>query len=115
VFFVPSDGITYHCDDLIDIDDVIAKYTTTEKGKRALQKAEEELHRELHDQAKEGKLNRIKYYRLINNMDQKTLSHLSGIKQPNISRLERPGYSADTETYKKLAKVFNINYKELLP
>lgn len=115
VFFVPSDEITYHCDDLTDIDDVIAKYTSTEKGKKALQKAEEELHKELHQQVMEGKLNRVKYYRLINNMDQKTLAKLSGIKQPNISRIEKLDYTADTDTYKKIAKGFKINYKELLP
>jgi DNA-binding XRE family transcriptional regulator len=115
VFFVPSDGMTYHCEGLADIDDVIAKYTSTDKGKKAMQKAEDELHRELYQEVLAGKLNRVKYYRLVNNLDQKTLARRSGIKQPNISRLEKPGYIADADTYKKLAKVFKINYKELLP
>jgi len=115
VFFVPSDGMTYHCDGLADIDDIITRYTSTDSGKKAMQKAEDDLHRELYQEVLDGKLNRIKYYRLLNNMDQKTLAQLSGIKQPNISRLERPGYTADRATYNKLAKVFNINYKELLP
>lgn len=115
VFFVPSDEITYHCDDLTDIDDVIAKYTSTEKGKKALQKAEDELHKELFQEVLAGKLNRVKYYRIVNNMDQKILAKLSSVKQPNLSRIEKPGYIADTNTYKKLAKVFKINYKELLP
>lgn len=115
VFFLPSDEITYHCDDLTDIDDIIAKYTSTEKGKKSLQKAEEELHKELHKQMTEGKLNRVKYYRLINNMDQKMLANLSGIRQPNISRIEKLDYIADNDTYKKIAKVFKINYKEIMP
>lgn len=115
VFFIPSDGITYHCEDLTDIDDVIARYTSSEKGKKAMQKAEKELHEELRQEVLDGRLNKVKYYRLVNNIDQKTLAQLSGIKQPNISRLEKPGYTADADTYKKLASVFNINYKELLP
>jgi len=115
VFFVPSDHITYHCEDLIDINDVIAKYTSTPKGKKAMQRAEDELHRELYQEVLAGRLNRIKYYRLVNNMDQKTLSELSGIMQPNISRLEKRGYTGDAKTYKKLARVFKIPYKELLP
>ena len=115
VFFVPSNGMTYHCEGLTDINDVIAKYTATNKGKLAMEKAEDELHKELYQEVLAGKLNRVKYYRLVNNLDQKTLAQRSGIKQPNISRLEKSGYTADADTYKKLAKVFKINYKELLP
>ena len=115
VFFVPSNGMTYHCEGLADIDDIIAKYTSTDKGKKAMQKAEDELYIELYQEVLAGKLNRVKYYRLVNNLDQKTLAQRSGIKQPNISRLEKPDYTADADTYKKLAKVFKINYKELLP
>lgn len=115
ISFPFSKEIPHFCDELIDIDDVIAKYTSTERGKKAFKKAEDELHDELYREVLAGKLNRVKYHRLVNNMDQKTLAKLSGVKQPNISRIERPGYTADAETYKKLAKVFNINYKELLP
>lgn len=115
IYFIPADKTTYYCDELTDIDDIIAKYTSTEKGRKALQKAEEELHKELFQEVLAGKLNRVKYYRIVNNMDQKTIAKLSGIKQPNISRIEKIGYVADTNTYKKIAKVFKINYKELLP
>jgi DNA-binding XRE family transcriptional regulator len=115
MFFIPTDKITYYCDELADIDDIIAKYTSTEKGRKAFQRAEEELHKELYQEVLTGKLNKVKYYRIVNNMDQKTLARLSGIKQPNISRIEKIGYIADHNTYKKIAKVFKINYKELLP
>lgn len=115
IFFIPPYEPTYYCEELTDVDDIIAKYTSTEKGRKAFAKAEEELHKELYQQALEGKLNRVKYFRLINNMDQKTLAKLSGIKQPNISRIEKSGYIADTDTYKKIAKIFKIDYKELLP
>ncbi len=115
VFFLPADGFTYHCDDLTDIDDLITKYTATDAGKKAFQQAQEELHAELRQDVLTGKLNKVKYYRLINSMDQKTLSGLTGIKQSNLSRVERAGYTADIDTYKKIAEVFNIDYKELLP
>ena len=115
VLFLPPDGITYHCEDLTDIDDIIAKYTTTEAGKTAFQLAEQELHGELRQEVLAGKLNKVKYYRLTSSMDQKTLSDRTGIKQSNLSRIERLGYEADVETYKKIAEVFNIDYKELLP
>jgi hypothetical protein len=115
IFFLPSDGVTYHCDDLTDIDDLIAKYTATDADKKAFQQAQQELHEELRQDVLAGKLNKVKYYRLISSMDQKMLSDLTGIKQSNISRIERLGYTADIDTYKKIAGVFNIDYKELLP
>jgi DNA-binding XRE family transcriptional regulator len=117
IFFIPADKtkITYYCDKLVDIGDIIAKYTSTEKGRKAFQKAEEELHKELFQEVLAGKLNRVRYYRIVNNLDQRTLAKLSGVKQPNISRIEKIGYVADADTYKKIAKVFKISYKELLP
>jgi transcriptional regulator with XRE-family HTH domain len=48
-------------------------------------------------------------------MDQKTLSKRTGIQQPNISRIEQKGYVADPGSYRKIAAVFGIDYKELLP
>lgn len=115
VVFLRSNSITYHCDGLTDIDDIIAKYTATEAGKEAFLQAKQELNEELRQEVLSGKLNKVKYYRLISTMDQRTLSKRTGIKQSNISRVERLGYRADVETYKKIAEVFNIDYKELLP
>jgi hypothetical protein len=114
VMSFPPDGLTYHCEDLMDIDDIVAKYTATDQDKAELIQAEKELHEELYQEVLKGNLNKVKYHRLIRNMDQQTLSKLSGIKQPNLSRIERYGYEADADTYKKIAAVFEIDYKELL-
>ena len=100
---------------LTTIDDLIAKYTSTPEGKTLWNEANDELKQELYAEVVAGKLNKVKYYRLINNMDQITLAKLTGIKQPNISRIEQRGYEADSSTYKKIAKVFRIDYRELLP
>lgn len=97
------------------ITDVIAKYTATEEGRKAFAKAERDLHAELKKKMHAGKISPLKYFRLIKNMDQLTLAKLSGIKQPNLSRLEKPGHRGDIASYKKLAKVLGVDFKELLP
>jgi len=115
IYFAHEKRITQYSKQLTDIDDIITKYTSTKEGKEKWEKAEKELQEELLKKVLSGKMNKVKYYRIINKMDQKTLANLSGLKQPNISRIEKSGYIADTKTYEKIAKVFRINYKELLP
>jgi DNA-binding XRE family transcriptional regulator len=110
-----EENLSQHSESLIDIDNIIAQYTATKEGKQKWAKAEKELNDELYQEVLSGKMNKIKYYRIINKMDQKTLAELSQIKQPNISRIENLGYIADNKTYMKIAKVFGISYKELLP
>lgn len=60
------------------------------------------------------KISKIKYYRIINELTQQSLAEKLGLKQPNIARLEKTGYTPDIQTLKKLADIFRIDYKELL-
>jgi transcriptional regulator with XRE-family HTH domain len=47
-------------------------------------------------------------------MDQQTLASLTGIRQPNLSRMEKLGVEPSRENLKKIAKALNIDIKELL-
>lgn len=60
------------------------------------------------------KISKIKYFRVINELTQQALAEKLGLQQPNIARLEKLGYTPDIQTLKKLAKIFGIDYKELL-
>jgi DNA-binding XRE family transcriptional regulator len=69
---------------------------------------------DLWEEVKERKISKIKFYRIINKLTQKDLAKKIDTKQPDIVRLEKVGYSPNIETMKKLAKVFQLHYKELL-
>jgi len=61
-----------------------------------------------------GAISRVKYYRLVNGMDQKTLAERLGTVQPNVSRIERPGYNVPVVKLKKIAKIFNVKMEDLI-
>lgn len=94
----------------ISIADFQKKYLNNFKEEDLRNQFESELKQEL----VEGKINKIKYYRILNKLTQNQLANLLQTKQPNIARLEKKGYTADIPTLKKLAKIFGIDYKELL-
>lgn len=60
------------------------------------------------------KISKIKYYRIINELTQQSLAEKLGMQQPNMARIEKIGYVPDMQTFKKLAEIFGIDYKELL-
>ncbi len=77
----------------IPLKEMVEEFTSTPEGKRAWERAWKEQHEEWEELLRQGKMSRIKYYRLINGMDQKTLARTFGTAQPNISRIERVGYN----------------------
>ncbi|MBI5055237.1 MAG: helix-turn-helix transcriptional regulator [Nitrospirae bacterium] len=98
----------------IPIKKIIKEFTSTPEGKAAWQAAWDERAEEWKKSAAAGKISRIKYYRLINGMDQAALARKLKTAQPNICRIERPGYNVPISTLEKLAKIFKVKKGELI-
>lgn len=74
----------------------------------------EDFKKDLWQEVVDGKISKVKYYRIIHKLTQKELARKLNMKQPNITRLERVGYRPNISTLEKLGKLFKIDYKELL-
>jgi ribosome-binding protein aMBF1 (putative translation factor) len=98
----------------IPLDKMVAEVTSTPEGRAAWEEAWKEQFNEWQEFVKQGKMSRIKFYRLINGIDQKTLAEKLGTAQPNISRIERVGYNVPSKTLKKLAEIFNVKTGDLI-
>jgi len=98
----------------IPLKDIVDELTSTPEGKAAWEEAWKEQFNEWQELVEQGKMSRIKYYRLINGMDQKTLAEKLGKAQPNISRIERVGYNVPIKTFKKLAEIFGVKMEDLV-
>jgi DNA-binding XRE family transcriptional regulator len=98
----------------IPFKEVVKEFTSTPKGKRAWEDAWKEQFDEWKKLADAGKISRIKYYRLINGMDQATLAKKLGTAQPNISRIEKPGYNIPIKTLEKLSRIFKVKKGDLI-
>lgn len=94
--------------------EMVKEFTSTPEGKKAFEKAWEDRYKEWEGLVKQGKMSRIKYYRLLSGIDQKTLAEKLVTAQPNISRIERPGYNIPVKTLKKLAKIFGVKMEDLI-
>lgn len=93
---------------------VVDDFTSTSEGKNAWETAWKEQLDEWHSLLKQGQISKIKYYRLINGIDQVSLAKELGTAQPNISRIEKQGYNVPAATLKKLAKIFGVRMEELI-
>jgi DNA-binding XRE family transcriptional regulator len=98
----------------ISLKDMVNEFTSTQEGKIAWEKAWENQFIEWHELMKQGKMSQIKYYRLINGIDQKTLAEKLRTAQPNISRIEKPKYNVPAKTLKKLAEIFGVKVEDLI-
>jgi len=98
----------------IPLEDIVDEITSPPEGKKAWEEAWKEQFSEWQELVKQGKMSRIKYYRLINGIDQKTLAEKLGTAQPNISRIERVGYNVPIKTLKKLAEIFGVKMEDLI-
>lgn len=94
----------------ISLEDFIKKHLSPEKQKSMWKDFKKDLWQEVID----GKISKIKYYRIVHKLTQKMLAKKLGMEQPNIARLEKVGRTPNILTLKKLGKVFQIDYKELL-
>lgn len=93
---------------------IVKEFTSTSQGKKAWDMAWKEQYDEWGKLAAEGKISKIKYYRLINGMEQATLARKLKTAQPNISRIEKPGYNVPVKTIEKLAKIFKVKKGDLI-
>lgn len=98
----------------VPIKRIVNDFTSMPEGKKVWKKAWEERLYEWHKLINQGKMSRIKYYRLINGMDQKALAKKLGTAQPNISRIEKVGYNVPTKTLKQLSKIFGVRMEDLI-
>lgn len=98
----------------ITLKEMVKEFTSTPDGQSALQEAFEERAKEWEQLVNLGQMSRIKYYRLVKGMDQKTLARRLGTAQPNISRIEKPGYNVPTKTLKQLTKIFSVKMEDLI-
>lgn len=71
---------------------------------------------DLRQEVEDGKISKIKYHRIISKLTQKELAEKMKTSQPNIVRLEGVGYKTkiSISTLKKLGKIFNVDFKELI-
>lgn len=97
----------------ISLNDYIDTYLT-EHEKQELSEGRKILEQEWWQSVQTGEMSKIKYYRLITNMDQKALAEKMGTKQANISRIEQIGYKPRIKTLERLAKIFNLSLKDLI-
>lgn len=98
----------------IPLKNIVDEFTSTTEGKHAWEEAWKEQFNEWQNLVEQGKMSRIKYYRLINGIDQRTLAENLGTAQPNISRIERVGYNVPIKTLKKLAEIFKVKMEDLI-
>lgn len=96
----------------ISIDDFQKKYLSDVNEKELWETFKADLRQEVED----GKISKIKYHRIISKLTQKELAEKTKTSQPNIVRLEGVGYKTkiSISTLKKLGKVFNVDFKELI-
>jgi len=98
----------------LPLKEIVKEFTSTPEGKKAWDDAWQEQHNEWKSLVESDKISRIKYYRLINGMDQATLAKKLNTAQPNISRIEKPGYNIPVNTLEKLAKIFKVKKGALI-
>ncbi len=98
----------------IPLKKIVKEFTSTPAGKAAWQEAWDERAKEWQELAKEGKISKVKYFRLINGMDQAKLAKKLKTAQPNISRIEKPEYNIPVKTLEKLAKIFKVKKRDLI-
>jgi len=84
---------------------------------RSRQEYREELSRidrNLVDNIRAGKVNPIRGWRVLKEIDQKTLAKLTGISQANLSRMEKTGApTPKVATLRKIASVLDVCIADL--
>lgn len=98
----------------VSLKSMVDELTVTPEGESAWQEAWADRKAEWATMVKDGKMSRVKYHRLLSGMDQTVLAERLETAQPNISRIERPGYNVPTKTLKKLAGIFGVKVEDLI-
>jgi len=99
---------------LVSFEDILLEHTENPTNRARIDKARAERQKEWLEMVKAGKMSKIKYYRMLKGMDQITFAKKLGMAQPNVSRLERPGYNVPVKTLAKIAKILKVSLEELV-
>jgi DNA-binding XRE family transcriptional regulator len=99
---------------LIPFEEILLEHTKEPNNKIRIDKARSERQKEWLKMVKAGKMSKIKYYRMLKGMDQLTFARKLGMAQPNVSRLERPGYNVPVKTLAKIAKILKVPMEVLI-
>lgn len=96
-------------------EEVLSILFPTARDRKRLADAEKKHDDEIRSAIKAGEINPIRGWRIIRGVDQKELARLTGLKQPNISRMEKLGARAEVPNLKKIAEALQIGIEELIP
>ena len=114
---VEADPFEAHAASLPTLDDLIEGYREEDPSfDEHYAAADEVLYQETLEVVSAGKLSRITAERIRLGITQTELAERAGMRQPNISRLEKPGTKMSVDSAKKLAQALELDdYKVLLP
>ena len=86
-----------------------------ERSKQAYREEKTRMDRNVVDNIRAGKVNPIRGWRVLKGMDQKTLVNLTGIRQPNLARLEKPNAPTPTvSTLRIIASALGVSIEDLI-
>ena len=86
-----------------------------ERSKQAYRDEKARMDQNLIANIRAGKVNPIRGWRVLKGMNQKSLVKLTGINQPNLSRLEKADAPTPTvATLRKIASALNVSIEELI-
>ena len=84
-------------------------------SKQAYREEKARMDRNVVDNIRAGKVNPIRGWRTLKEMDQKTLVKLTGIRQPNLARMEKLNAPTPTvATLKKIASALDVSIEDLI-
>lgn len=84
-------------------------------SKQAYREEKARMDRNVVDNIRAGKVNPIRGWRTLKEMDQKTLVKLTGIRQPNLARMEKLDAPTPTvATLKKIAFALDVSIEDLI-
>lgn len=114
---VEADSFESHVESLPSLDDLMEQFRAEDPDfDKHYAAADEELYKQSLAAVEAGELSRITAERLRLKITQAELAERAGMRQPNISRLEKPGAGMTVSTAKKLARALELeDYKALLP
>jgi HTH-type transcriptional regulator/antitoxin HipB len=119
VAVTPADQSAFdrHLAGLPSLEDLVARWRTRNpKFDGLLQAAREKQYREMLAEVEAGKMSRIRAERWRLRWTQAQLADRAGLKQANVSRLEKPSARLSMRTAQRLAEALEISdYRELLP
>ena len=97
------------------LEEVFDSLFPDEESKQTYHEEKTRIDQELLLRIRQGKINPIRGWRILKKMDQKTLAELTGIRQPNLSRMEQVGAPPPkVSTLQKIADALGVSVEDLI-